>query len=280
MRTARNNPLRYVDPDGRDAFDFVGGVITAYGSNLAWGANRPTPNNSDARWGQAVGDVLSIAAGGYEFVQGSGAVVGGALASESGVAVAVAGAGGAFAVHGLGVSASGLIHLAKNSGVYEFPDAQTPGRTYVGRSGNTGRRLKQHEKTGKKAAGAGTQTTEVQGGKTAREVAEQRRIDALGGTRDKPGSQLRTYGIRWVQHAAGKWTSTRAGEKSDAGRDCDPGQPSWTRRAQRQSPAGSEAQGRPARHSAINRAPLLGRRPDERRSPREEALWSPGTWFL
>ena len=37
--------------------------------------------------------------------------------------------------------------------------------------------------------GTDPKITEVKGGKTAREVAEQRRINQLGGTKDNPGSQ-------------------------------------------------------------------------------------------
>jgi RHS repeat-associated protein len=74
-------------------------------------------------------------------------------------------------------------------GTYEFPDKQAPGKTYVGQSGDLPKRLGTHEKTGRKAPGTEAQTTEVPGGKTQREMQEQRRIDQLGGTRGKPGSQ-------------------------------------------------------------------------------------------
>ncbi len=115
----RNNPLRYVDPDGRDAIDYVGGVINAFGSNLVLGAGRGEPYNSDYAFGQTIGDVASLGAGLYE------TVVGGTLAAGGGVlAVTVAGApvgapatavGAGVAAHGVGVSASGLIHLSANN---------------------------------------------------------------------------------------------------------------------------------------------------------------------
>jgi RHS repeat-associated protein len=109
----RNNPLRYVDPDGKDFIDAVDGAITAFGSNLAWGANRPERDNRDFRIGQAIGDAASVVAGGFEFHVGAGAAGVGLVTAETGVGVAVAGAGVATAAHGLGVSASGLIHLSK-----------------------------------------------------------------------------------------------------------------------------------------------------------------------
>jgi RHS repeat-associated protein len=66
-------------------------------------------------------------------------------------------------------------------GIYEFQAAS--GKTYVGQSGQISERLVQHLKSGKLAASDATAVarTEVLGGKTAREVAEQVRINKLGG---------------------------------------------------------------------------------------------------
>jgi RHS repeat-associated protein len=74
-------------------------------------------------------------------------------------------------------------------GTYEFPDAKNPGRTYVGQSGDVERRLDEHRAGGRLAPGTTPTVTEVPGGKTAREVAEQRRINHLGGTQANAGSQ-------------------------------------------------------------------------------------------
>jgi RHS repeat-associated protein len=74
-------------------------------------------------------------------------------------------------------------------GIYEFPDKQAPGRTYVGQSGQLPKRIRNHEKLGRKAPESEASITEVPGGKTKRELQEQRRIDELGGTRDKTGSK-------------------------------------------------------------------------------------------
>ncbi|MFK8080641.1 MAG: hypothetical protein AB8B97_10180, partial [Granulosicoccus sp.] len=63
-------------------------------------------------------------------------------------------------------------------GIYEFPDASAGGKPYVGQSGNITNRLQQHEKSGRLNPGTET-TTEVLGGKTAREVAEHQRIQEL-----------------------------------------------------------------------------------------------------
>jgi RHS repeat-associated protein len=191
----RNNPLRYVDPDGKDIFTYFGGLVTAFGSNLSGGLiARPTSSDSDFRFGQTVGDTLSLAAAGYEAYVGGGLIVGGggATLTVAGGTVGVPAAvgGGLLVGHAGAFGGSAIFNLSKNTeGIYEFPDATSAGRTYVGQSGDRARRLKAHEKSGRKGPGTEPTETDVAGGKTAREVAEQRRIDELGGTRDKPGSQ-------------------------------------------------------------------------------------------
>jgi RHS repeat-associated protein len=64
-------------------------------------------------------------------------------------------------------------------GIYEFTAAS--GKTYVGQSRNIPARLEQHIASGKLLPGTSVKTTEVLGGKTAREIAEQLRINSLGG---------------------------------------------------------------------------------------------------
>jgi len=64
-------------------------------------------------------------------------------------------------------------------GIYEFTD--TTGKKYCGQSCNVPNRLKQHEKTGKLDPNQSVTTTEVFGGKTAREIAEHKRIQEITG---------------------------------------------------------------------------------------------------
>ncbi|PYU24736.1 MAG: hypothetical protein DMG30_07850 [Acidobacteria bacterium] len=91
----------------------------------------------------------------------------------------------AIATRGAGEASTVL----PKEGVYEGPDATVPGRTYVGQSGDIPSRLARHEASGKFAPGTKVSTTEVTGGKTAREVAEHNRIQNLGGVRSRPGSK-------------------------------------------------------------------------------------------
>jgi hypothetical protein len=79
--------------------------------------------------------------------------------------------------------------ITVKEGIYEGSDATAPGRTYVGQSENIPRRLGEHESSGRFEPGTKVKSTEVKGGKTAREIAEQKRIDELGGVRSKPGSK-------------------------------------------------------------------------------------------
>jgi DNA-binding NarL/FixJ family response regulator len=64
-------------------------------------------------------------------------------------------------------------------GIYEF--TATSGKRYVGQSSDVERRLMQHRASGKLAAEETVQVTPVNGGKTAREIAEQLQIRKLGG---------------------------------------------------------------------------------------------------
>jgi len=67
-------------------------------------------------------------------------------------------------------------------GIYQFTAANS-GLTYVGQSGNIPARIAQHIASGKllQSDVSTLQVTEVLGGKTAREIAEQTRINDLGG---------------------------------------------------------------------------------------------------
>jgi RHS repeat-associated protein len=75
----------------------------------------------------------------------------------------------------------GPSNLLAGEGIYEFTAAS--GKTYVGQSGDICARIEGHLSSGKLLPEdlASLQTTEVLGGKAAREVAEQLRINELGG---------------------------------------------------------------------------------------------------
>jgi len=119
---ARNNPLRYTDPDGRDFRDFMTGAANAFGSNFWFGKGRTAGGNEDFQFGQFVGDLASIPAG-YAWGD-AGATIGGlglAGAPESaGLTLIATGAGVGMMVQGGTASLAGLanagMYLAKNSG--------------------------------------------------------------------------------------------------------------------------------------------------------------------
>lgn len=74
---------------------------------------------------------------------------------------------------------SGKAAKEVKEGVYEFVDST--GKPYVGQTKDIPRRIKDHIKSGKLPEGTKVKTTEVKGGKTAREIAEHKRIQELTG---------------------------------------------------------------------------------------------------
>ena len=103
-----NNPVRYVDPKGKDVWDVLKGTMLAITDNMTGGAvnNRGNVGYSDAddfNLGQDLGDAISMVAGAYEFVQGAGAAVAGVLAAPEtgGLSLSVTAEGAAVATHGV-----------------------------------------------------------------------------------------------------------------------------------------------------------------------------------
>jgi RHS repeat-associated protein len=96
----RNNPLRYIDPDGEDWVDIVKGTINAFTSDYAAGAGRIRGGNSDFRMGQAIGDALATVAGTAEALFGGGEAIVTSPAALTVAGAVVPAAGAATAVHG------------------------------------------------------------------------------------------------------------------------------------------------------------------------------------
>jgi hypothetical protein len=85
-----NNPLRYVDPNGHDAWDIIKGAANAFGSDFFGGAGRQEGGNGDYKVGQAIGDFGATVVGAGETLLGAGGEVGGLALDATGVG-AVAG---------------------------------------------------------------------------------------------------------------------------------------------------------------------------------------------
>jgi hypothetical protein len=154
-----NNPYRFTDPDGRapcDICDFIrsphmfpkGDVVRAAGESLA----------ALAAYGKG------LATGDKNLQQ---AAVEGMRENVS-------------ASDGINAAVMAVSPRSGRAGIYEFPDAKSGNTPYVGQSGNLEGRLAAHERSGRLVPGTET-TTEVSGGKTAREVAEHTRIQEITG---------------------------------------------------------------------------------------------------
>ena len=192
-----NNPLKYVDKNGEY-------LATAWSvANVAIGvasfASNIKQGNYVAATVDAVGVALDVAATTTGLPGGAGTALRVARAADK---LATATGAARTAVKGVDAvdTATTAIQAATNAddaagaakkleGIYEFSDATQQGKTYVGQSHNVEKRLKKHLKSGKLVPQTTVKATPVAGGKTTREVAEQRRINQLGGTTNRPGSQ-------------------------------------------------------------------------------------------
>jgi RHS repeat-associated protein len=196
----KNNPLSTTDPDGHcDANDWCGtlaGIVGglnnavnhAYYGIVATLKDPLTPVSAAVQF--ADNGLNAYEAKGVSGVLSDLAAQGREGATEI-VTEAVLTGGLAAAANAPEAKVEAPTATVPKEGIYEGPDATAPGKTYVGQSGNIPERLAQHGEsgTGKFPEGTKVSTTEVKGGKTAREIAEQKRIDQLGGVRSKPGSQ-------------------------------------------------------------------------------------------
>lgn len=141
---AYNNPLRFTDPNGHDAWDLIAGIGNAMGSNASFGAGRMQGGNSDFKIGQKIGDAVSVVGGAIEMLAGATTSAGGAAACGTGVgclvgAPAVAG-GATIAAHGATEAGLGLRNLFASSsggnqgGEVYVTEPQESGKPYVGRT--------------------------------------------------------------------------------------------------------------------------------------------------
>ena len=163
-----NDPLNLVDPFGFSDSPITSAAKSFYNDVLAQPISdiRDLINNPS----QISGAIASVAPG-----------LGPVAELPQAISGAIGAARGLGALAQLGVAAESE---AANEGIYEF--ASSSSKTYVGQSGDIATRLDQHLTSGKLLPeDLGTvQTTEVLGGKTAREVAEQLRINQLGGVQN------------------------------------------------------------------------------------------------
>jgi RHS repeat-associated protein len=115
----RNNPLRYIDDDGRGAKEFLYGMFNATSTNAVGGIGRANATHPHERLGQRVGDVISFGGGLVEMAFGATTSAGGGAACATGVgclagAPAIA-AGVAVGSHGAVMSGTALVHLMQAS---------------------------------------------------------------------------------------------------------------------------------------------------------------------
>jgi len=117
-----NNPVRYIDPDGRGVMDFVLGFVHSVGSNISLGT---VPTNTDQvsdagdyNTGRDLGDAVSMLMGSFEFLEGAVAAVGGVLAAPetAGASLVVTAEGVAVASHGAAMTVKAANSLSSQEG--------------------------------------------------------------------------------------------------------------------------------------------------------------------
>jgi YD repeat-containing protein len=187
--------------------NLIGGIFHAIGHLFNFGGHRsapppPKPPVADmSDWDEEGLNALramdfTYKAGNAALETGNVVLVGamtGGLGAEVVGGAEIATAGTEF------VTASAVPEIPAVEGVYEF--VGTGGLKYVGQSNNIARRILEHMRPGGHFEGGDLSTvrwTEVLGGKTAREVAEQLRINELGGVENllnvrNPIGPLRQY---------------------------------------------------------------------------------------
>ena len=133
-----NNPINRVDPDGRDAWDFMKGFAHSVISNFYWGAVHPNTgivsNANHYNAGRNAGDLISMVVGATEANIGAIAAAGGAVATVASAGttapatVPVAVAGVAAAIHGTGVAMTAAKSLANQEGRISETSDSSSGR--------------------------------------------------------------------------------------------------------------------------------------------------------
>lgn len=154
--------------------------------------------------GRSIGRAIGAGVGGAEIAAGLTGIAAGGIGGPPtlGGSFALVAAGATATAHGMYAISNAFKPLdyveqsgqspegPPKEGIYEFPDQASDGTTYVGQSEDIARRLNQHESAGRLEPGTET-TTPVPGGKTAREIAEHRRIQQLAnGRRAKASSEV------------------------------------------------------------------------------------------
>jgi len=195
----RNNPLRYNDPSGH----YVQCIATGLGA-LVCAAITWVVSNVVVPGVLAIGGALAVDAAIHAPPVGPSPFDAPLPVPppDPGLPLKVAAAGLTAAAMAAADAVAGAAEETESEnaddtdsteGTYEFPDAQNPGRIYVGQSGDVPERLEQWRRQGRLAPGTIPTTKPVPGGKTAREAEEQRRINELGGTKMFQAHKPRTF---------------------------------------------------------------------------------------
>lgn len=121
---ARNNPILYVDPDGRlfeRAINFGSGFLNAWFSNNVFGLGRVDSGGRAYQWGLAAGDAAALVQGAFEVALGLTTAGAGVALDATGVGAVVGVpatvAGTTIASHGATVAGSAILNSSRGAGL-------------------------------------------------------------------------------------------------------------------------------------------------------------------
>ena len=186
-----NNPIRNTDPNGKDVWDIVLGVIHSVGDNLSLGTvntstNGLVSNAGDYNTGRDIGDVVSMVMGVAETIEGIGTAGGGAVATvgsggiASVVTVPVAAEGVAAAVHGALVTGKATASLMSQNGRISQAEAtrgSEKGNTSSGNKNSSHANEKAKQSSGQKYNDAKSQYNDLKS-KTNKTPEDKKQLDS------------------------------------------------------------------------------------------------------
>ena len=178
---ALDNPVMYVDRDGKSPVDAMNGFSNAYISNLSLGLGRVDTNyytgdsKNDYSIGQSIGDIAGLISGVAETAFGGSTVGGASLVVVAGTVtgpgelviapagIAIATQGALITTHGVGVTGVSGYNLSKSGSDYSNVKSGSSGGESAGKKFSNSTKQKSYDEAGGKCVFCDKKTTKENG---------------------------------------------------------------------------------------------------------------------